>query len=112
VDAAELKKLRLPWILTVRGEIIMPLSAFQALNEKQEESGGKPILESAQRRGGFRARARSGDYAGAAARFLCVSSPGRRARPPHVCIQKRLNQCATSLQGFARLADYVIRSTK
>src|SRR6267154_944796 len=41
VDAAELKKLRLPADFEVRGEIIMPLSAFQALNEKQEEQGGK-----------------------------------------------------------------------
>jgi DNA ligase (NAD+) len=41
VDAAELKKLRLPADFELRGEIIMPLSAFQALNEKQEEQGGK-----------------------------------------------------------------------
>jgi DNA ligase (NAD+) len=41
VDAAELKKLRLPVDFEVRGEIIMPLSAFQSLNEKQEEQGGK-----------------------------------------------------------------------
>jgi DNA ligase (NAD+) len=41
VDAAELKKLRLPLDFEVRGEIIMPLSAFQALNEKQQELGGK-----------------------------------------------------------------------
>ena len=41
VDAAELKKLRLPLNFEVRGEIIMPLRAFEALNEKQEEEGGK-----------------------------------------------------------------------
>jgi DNA ligase (NAD+) len=41
VDAAELKKLRLPPDFEVRGEIIMPLGAFEALNEKQEEQGGK-----------------------------------------------------------------------
>jgi DNA ligase (NAD+) len=41
VDAGELKKLRLPVDFEVRGEIIMPLAAFQALNEKQEELGGK-----------------------------------------------------------------------
>jgi DNA ligase (NAD+) len=41
VDAAELKKLRMPLDFEVRGEIIMPLSAFEALNEKQEEEGGK-----------------------------------------------------------------------
>ena len=41
VDAAELKKLRMPLNFEVRGEIIMPLRAFEALNEKQEEEGGK-----------------------------------------------------------------------
>jgi DNA ligase (NAD+) len=41
VDAAELKKLGLPPDFEVRGEIIMPLRAFEALNEKQEEEGGK-----------------------------------------------------------------------
>ncbi len=41
VDAAELKKLRLPVDFEVRGEIIMPLLAFEALNEKQAEQGGK-----------------------------------------------------------------------
>ncbi|HXC33111.1 MAG TPA: NAD-dependent DNA ligase LigA [Verrucomicrobiae bacterium] len=41
VDAAELKKLHLPPNLEVRGEIVMPLRAFEALNEKQEAEGGK-----------------------------------------------------------------------
>jgi DNA ligase (NAD+) len=41
VDAAELKKVRLAQDFEVRGEIIMPLRAFEALNEKQEEEGGK-----------------------------------------------------------------------
>ncbi len=41
VDAAELKKLHMPLDFEVRGEIIMPLRAFEALNEKQEEEGGK-----------------------------------------------------------------------
>jgi len=41
VDAAELKKLRLPLNFEVRGEIVMPLRAFEALNEKQDEEGGK-----------------------------------------------------------------------
>lgn len=41
VDAAELMKLRLPLDFEVRGEIIMPLRSFEALNEKQEEEGGK-----------------------------------------------------------------------
>jgi DNA ligase (NAD+) len=41
VDPAELKKVRLAQDFEVRGEIIMPLRAFEALNEKQEEQGGK-----------------------------------------------------------------------
>jgi DNA ligase (NAD+) len=41
VDAAELRKVRLSDDFEVRGEIIMPLRAFEALNEKQEEQGGK-----------------------------------------------------------------------
>jgi DNA ligase (NAD+) len=41
VDPAELKKLHMPMNFEVRGEIIMPLRAFEALNEKQEETGGK-----------------------------------------------------------------------
>jgi DNA ligase (NAD+) len=41
VDAAELKKLRMPANFEVRGEIIMPLRGFEALNQMQEEQGGK-----------------------------------------------------------------------
>jgi DNA ligase (NAD+) len=41
VDASELKKRQLPPDFEVRGEIIMPLRAFEALNEKQEEKGSK-----------------------------------------------------------------------
>jgi DNA ligase (NAD+) len=41
VDPAELKKLHMPGNFEVRGEIIMPLRGFEALNEKQEEAGGK-----------------------------------------------------------------------
>ncbi|HEX4641947.1 MAG TPA: NAD-dependent DNA ligase LigA, partial [Candidatus Acidoferrales bacterium] len=41
VDAAELKKLHMPANFEVRGEIIMPRRAFEALNERQEAEGGK-----------------------------------------------------------------------
>jgi len=41
VDVAELKKLRIPANFEVRGEIIMPLRAFENLNQMQEEQGGK-----------------------------------------------------------------------
>jgi DNA ligase (NAD+) len=41
VDTAELKKLHMPLDFEVRGEIVMPLRAFELLNEKQEEEGGK-----------------------------------------------------------------------
>ncbi|HWF13424.1 MAG TPA: NAD-dependent DNA ligase LigA [Candidatus Acidoferrales bacterium] len=41
VDPAELKQLHMPLDFEVRGEIVMPLRAFELLNEKQEEEGGK-----------------------------------------------------------------------
>ncbi|HTC62834.1 MAG TPA: NAD-dependent DNA ligase LigA [Candidatus Saccharimonadales bacterium] len=41
VDAEQLKKLHMPLDFEVRGEIVMPLRAFELLNEKQEEEGGK-----------------------------------------------------------------------
>ena len=41
VDATALKKLRLPEDFEVRGEIVMPLRAFEKLNQRQEEQGGK-----------------------------------------------------------------------
>jgi DNA ligase (NAD+) len=41
VDAAELKKLRLPLDFQVRGEIVMPRRAFEDLNQRQEEQGEK-----------------------------------------------------------------------
>jgi DNA ligase (NAD+) len=41
VDPAELKRLHMPPDFEVRGEIVMPLRAFELLNEKQEEEGGK-----------------------------------------------------------------------
>ncbi len=44
VDPAELKKLHLPANFEVRGEIVMPLRAFEALNEKQAQEGGKRYM--------------------------------------------------------------------
>ncbi len=41
VDAATLKKLNLPADFEVRGEVVMPRRAFEALNQRQEEIGGK-----------------------------------------------------------------------
>jgi DNA ligase (NAD+) len=41
VDAAALKKNKLPADFEVRGEIMMTKKAFEALNRKQEETGGK-----------------------------------------------------------------------
>src|SRR5579863_7686225 len=41
VDAGELQKLHMPVDFEVRGEIVMPLRAFEALNERQEQEGGK-----------------------------------------------------------------------
>jgi DNA ligase (NAD+) len=41
VDAAALKKLKLPASFEVRGEVLMTRKAFEAMNQLQEESGGK-----------------------------------------------------------------------
>jgi DNA ligase (NAD+) len=41
VDAAALKKARLPADFEVRGEVMMTRKAFEALNRQQEETGGK-----------------------------------------------------------------------
>ncbi len=41
VDAATLKKLKIPADFEVRGEVVMPRRAFEALNRRQEEIGGK-----------------------------------------------------------------------
>jgi DNA ligase (NAD+) len=41
VDAAALKKLKLPSRFEVRGEVLMTRKAFEAMNRQQEESGGK-----------------------------------------------------------------------
>lgn len=44
VDLAELNKLRISPNFEVRGEIMMPLRSFEALNEKQEQEGGKRYM--------------------------------------------------------------------
>jgi DNA ligase (NAD+) len=41
VDAATLKKMKLPQAFEVRGEVMMTKKAFEALNRQQEEIGGK-----------------------------------------------------------------------
>src|SRR5271168_5005319 len=41
VDAAVLKKVKLPDAFEVRGEVLMTRKAFEALNRQQEEIGGK-----------------------------------------------------------------------
>jgi DNA ligase (NAD+) len=41
MDAATVKKLKLPKSFEVRGEILMTRKAFEALNRQQEEAGGK-----------------------------------------------------------------------
>jgi DNA ligase (NAD+) len=41
VDAAVLKKAKLPFDFEVRGEVLMTHKAFEALNRQQEQSGGK-----------------------------------------------------------------------
>src|SRR5271165_1385746 len=41
IDAATLKKVKLPASFEVRGEVMMTRKAFEALNRQQEETGGK-----------------------------------------------------------------------
>src|SRR5271165_693137 len=41
VDAADLKKVKLPASFEVRGEVMMTRKSFDALNRQQEQSGGK-----------------------------------------------------------------------
>ncbi len=50
VDAAALKKAKLPSDFEVRGEVLMTRKAFEALNRQQELSGGK-IFSQRRRRG-------------------------------------------------------------
>jgi DNA ligase (NAD+) len=44
VDIATLSRLSIPPDFEVRGEMIMPLRAFDALNERQEQQGGKRYM--------------------------------------------------------------------
>ena len=44
VDAASLKKVKLPANLEVRGEVMMTRKSFDALNRKQEQVGGKLFI--------------------------------------------------------------------
>jgi DNA ligase (NAD+) len=44
VDASALKKLGMSASFEVRGEIVMPLRAFEELNRRQEEQGGKRFM--------------------------------------------------------------------
>jgi len=44
VDAATLKKVKLPHDFEVRGEVMMTKKAFEALNREQERIGGKIFL--------------------------------------------------------------------
>jgi DNA ligase (NAD+) len=41
IDAAALKKAKLPGTFEVRGEVLMTRKAFEAMNRQQEQSGGK-----------------------------------------------------------------------
>jgi DNA ligase (NAD+) len=44
IDAATLKKVKLPGAFEVRGEVMMTKKAFEALNRQQEETGGKVFV--------------------------------------------------------------------
>jgi len=96
VDGPELKKLRLPADFEVRGEIIMPLRAFEALNEKQEEEGGKRFSRSPGRGGSI---------------FTDIffwSADGF----PRAAIRKRSRRSKNFTSGFRRTGTYLTRSTR
>jgi DNA ligase (NAD+) len=95
VDASELKKLQLPPDFEVRGEIIMPLRAFEALNEKQEEEGGKRY-------------ANPRNVAAGSMRIFCWLA----GACPRVSIRRRLNRCASFTSRFRPTGACAIRSTQ
>ena len=71
----------MPSNFEVRGEIIMPLRAFEALNEKQAEEGGKRFAESSKRSGWRRAMLDPRNYTVTAPGFLRLPFAGRRRVP-------------------------------
>ena len=104
VDAAELKKLRMPLDFEVRGEIIMPLRAFEALNEKQEEEGGKRFSNPRNAAAGAVrvldpeiTRSRQLDFYG----YLFA---GGRARSDAAAFGSARSDAEASFQGFSGLA--------
>ena len=77
----------------VRGEALMTLQAFERMNARQLEQRFACLRESAQRGGGFAARARPGAHGVAAAGLLGLFSAGRRPIPFATAIGNRSKSC-------------------
>ncbi len=104
VDPAELKKLRMPADFEVRGEIIMPLRAFEALNEKQEEEGGKRFSNPRSAAAGAVRVLDPEITRSQAAGFLRLSFAGGRTSPHAPSLRSAGHHAEAALQGFSRLA--------
>jgi len=100
VDAAELKKLRLPVDFEVRGEYHYAPERVSSLERKAGRTGRETILDPRSAAAGSVRVARSGDYAGRGGSISMRIFSWPTGASPHVCIQKRLNQCANFTQGF------------
>ena len=72
IPAKTLAKAGLPPDFEVRGELLMPLSAFQRMNDEREAAGPAEVRQSAQRDGGNGARAGAEHHRTAAARLLLL----------------------------------------
>ena len=103
IDAALLKKAKLPATFEVRGEVMMTRKAFEAMNRQQEADRREDFRESAQRRGGIGARARSVDHGAAPAGIFCVLPAGRRRRAFPEAFRIAASSQAIALPRFRRL---------
>ena len=90
----------------------MPLRAFEALNEKQEEQGGKRYANPRNVAAGSVRVLDPEITAVAAARFLRVLPAGGRARADAPAFGSARSSAEDALQGFARLARVSLRSTR
>ena len=72
---------RPPGLVEVRGEIFMPIPAFEELNRRQVEAGGAHVHQPSQRSGGILAPEGPQCHRRPRARFLGIPAGGGRGRP-------------------------------